>query len=651
MITAFSTEYVASGRNMSVELGGRDRFKFFRRPVVPAIEGAALPPIALSTRPTVKSLHPQSQLLNVPNQKKPFAKPLQAGNTRATHVPPLMTSVGAEVREATTVKDTSDSGTKDAGSQTLYRENECQTDPFTPDYFIQDGTQPEVLAIMELRYGEGLPAALAEVEMIDRVQRRKLVEASLPQGNDPASMEKRLRSLETLERTEWEEREAHIKLLQDERLRQVERALEKREKARESASSDRVDRLRQEKLSVAEMKLKALQEKRLTATRKLTVRHSNPCCEKEERNIIEAHVKHGSRAAPVATANLVEAVNTANYDVRPTLLSFHEGVVELEKNTVPKIEKVKLSDFQPPNEFSAMSEKMTNYQKRKAHCVKEDLEYADKVIQKSKETTAKAASIQDLYRATPRLQRPDTPTLILQGDDEEDREEAMLLLQRLLRGRAVQNDFFDGKERCHGLIEELQAATKAQDGKCFWQPDRLREQEFARQEAMVQSVVDGVIGDVAFGTVDYLYKELLRQQQVAKVDQLRVWAQQTRAEREEAESKRRQNERQLRLKEETQYQQLIETVDSTVESYLNRLVSLAAKTVAEEQAVREALAAESAIIEPNDRIGKEEFVCELIDGFIIPEAKSIAGSKAKHVSDVAVADVAITTSDAMLGDQ
>ena len=554
------------------------------------------------------------------------------------------TDVGAESKDYDPHRDM-DAATQEIGCQTMYRENDCQTDPYSPDYFVPEGHNPEVLAISELRYGEGLPAALAEVEMIDRVQRRKQVESSLPQGADNESMQERLKRLEALERTEWDERESHIKNLQEARLTQVEKALQRREEQREEVSSKRIQQIRETKLREAENKLKTFQDKRLTVTRKLGAKHTNPCCEKSTRDIIEAHVKHGSKAKPVRSNTLVEAVNTANYDVRPTLLSFPEGVKELEKTTVPKIEKVKASDLQPPEE-PAVKLLSTNFQKRKAKGVRDDLDYADKVIEKSKETTAKAASIQDLYRATPRLQRPDTPTLILQGDDEEEREEAMLLLQRLLRGRAVQNDFFDGKERCHGLIEELQAATKAQDGKCFWQPDKLREQEFARQEAMVQSVVDGVVGDVAFGTIDYLFKELSRQQEMAKVDQLRIWAQITRKDREAAEQKRRADEKLLRDKEEHQYGLLVESVDSTIESYLNQLLVQTVKSTATTQALQEELQLAKNVAEPSDEIGKEEYVCELLDQFVIPEVVHLVGEHSQQkTSALAVAEVATSVSD------
>lgn len=52
--------------------------------------------------------------------------------------------------------------------QTIFRESEAQTDPFTPEY-VEDRTSgiPEVLTIKDLMYGKGLPASMAEMELID----------------------------------------------------------------------------------------------------------------------------------------------------------------------------------------------------------------------------------------------------------------------------------------------------------------------------------------------------------------------------------------------------------------------------------------------------------------------------------------------------
>jgi hypothetical protein len=49
----------------------------------------------------------------------------------------------------------------------LYRESEAQTDPFTPEYVIEKDNAPEVLTIAHLKYGRGLPASMAEMELIE----------------------------------------------------------------------------------------------------------------------------------------------------------------------------------------------------------------------------------------------------------------------------------------------------------------------------------------------------------------------------------------------------------------------------------------------------------------------------------------------------
>jgi Cilia- and flagella-associated protein 91 len=52
--------------------------------------------------------------------------------------------------------------------QTIFRESEAQTDPYTPEYVENhaDGV-PEVLSIKDLVYGRGLPASMAEMDLID----------------------------------------------------------------------------------------------------------------------------------------------------------------------------------------------------------------------------------------------------------------------------------------------------------------------------------------------------------------------------------------------------------------------------------------------------------------------------------------------------
>lgn len=63
---------------------------------------------------------------------------------------------------------------------------------------------------MFLSLGRGLPAGLAEVEMIERARAKRAWEASLPPLADLEQMEKRRKMMEEQERKEWAFREQEI---------------------------------------------------------------------------------------------------------------------------------------------------------------------------------------------------------------------------------------------------------------------------------------------------------------------------------------------------------------------------------------------------------------------------------------------------------
>eukprot|EP00997_Jenningsia_sp_PLL12_P006325 NODE_286_length_1962_cov_58.442237_g239_i0.p1 GENE.NODE_286_length_1962_cov_58.442237_g239_i0~~NODE_286_length_1962_cov_58.442237_g239_i0.p1 ORF type:complete len:625 (+),score=232.04 NODE_286_length_1962_cov_58.442237_g239_i0:33-1907(+) len=534
-----------------------------------------------------------------------------------------------------------DGGTRVMMTQTDFRENDCQTDPYTPDYYVEDGKNPEVLAIMTLTHGEGLPAGLAEVEMIDRVRRRKEVEENLPQGSDDAAMQQRLEQLEALEQIEWNEREEHIRELQEERLNQTREALYKREARREEASAARIEVVKLQKLDQTQKQRDKYKTMRQKATRMLEAAHGHATTMTTKRDIIDSYSKHGTRGKPVESRALVEKLQSTNYDVRPTLLGFPEGVQELQRTEAPRIQRVRKEEMQPPKEI-IFEEMPTNYRKRQARQVIKDLEFAHQTILKSKSGPIGTTSIQDLYRATPRLIRPDTPTLILEGDEDEEKEEALVLLQRLLRGRSVQNDFFEGKERCHGLIEELQAAQKAKESEHKYLP-QIRAEEFKEQQAnVVTGVIDAIQGDVIYSTLDYLAKELIRQHEATKFESLRLEAETTRDRRELNERQQRLQEEHLREREDAQYRQIQEINNYTIHTYLDGLINSCTDSTAYQTALQEQLdIIDKESTEGPRNISKEDEVCELMLQFVIPQVQK---EKEKTKSDYALTERATAES-------
>lgn len=61
--------------------------------------------------------------------------------------------------------------------------------------------------------GHGLPAGLAEVEMIERARAKRAWEATLPPLSDLVQLQKRQRMMEEMERQDWAYRESEIERL------------------------------------------------------------------------------------------------------------------------------------------------------------------------------------------------------------------------------------------------------------------------------------------------------------------------------------------------------------------------------------------------------------------------------------------------------
>merc|ERR1719159_1805900 len=129
--------------------------------------------------------------------------------------------------------------TKTVGTQSVYRESEVQTDPYSPDYFIVPNQVPEVLTLTHLTYGAGLPATEAEIKMIQRTRQKRLFEAMLPPPTDEFSLSVRAQLMEAQEFRDWAERERQIRELQDKRLALIKQALDQRAEGRQAEADER----------------------------------------------------------------------------------------------------------------------------------------------------------------------------------------------------------------------------------------------------------------------------------------------------------------------------------------------------------------------------------------------------------------------------
>ena len=220
---------------IDAQVSGPDRYKYFKRPLVPY-------------HPTIVS--------HLIYQKKGGGR--QGGGRR-------INSAGTKnpVDEKFTLNG---GGPVNVSVQTLYRESEAQTDPYSPEFYLAAGVDPdsppEILALSALSFGQGLPASVVELDMIERARAKRVWEQSLPEVVDEESFQRRLRMMEEMELIEWKERENEIERLQEARLEILTNVIKEREIENSNINTERMVKIWQRKLQERDSLVEKLDKKR-----------------------------------------------------------------------------------------------------------------------------------------------------------------------------------------------------------------------------------------------------------------------------------------------------------------------------------------------------------------------------------------------------
>ncbi|KAG5463284.1 MAG: solute carrier, TRAMD3 or PAT1-domain-containing protein [Olpidium bornovanus] len=217
---------------------------------------------------------------------------------------------------------------KTVAVQTAYRESGTQTDPYSPDYVIPPGTQPEILALATLTWNAGLPAGVAELDMIERARAKRAWEATLPEVTDEASFEKRLRMMEEME----------LRELQEARLDILTKLIRKREVENEELNNERIEKIWQKKLQERDSLHEKIERKRIKglqmfslrnwylALRMLDERRKNVDNIIERRDIIADYANYTSRVyAPKARDGIFRDQADGTLQLRDTGMMTFDG--------------------------------------------------------------------------------------------------------------------------------------------------------------------------------------------------------------------------------------------------------------------------------------------------------------------------------------
>ncbi|XP_039913111.1 cilia- and flagella-associated protein 91 [Hirundo rustica] len=587
------------------EVDGRNRYKYFGRP----LSSFKLPPAGV----------PES-VAYIKTETEPH---VQSGHAEGSQI------FGLSFRTL--------------GTQTDYRDGEAQTDPYSPEYVVRSGSVPEILTLATLTWGRGLPAGQAEMEIIDRIREKRAWEAALPPMDSPSNVAERLKMLEAMERKEWAYREEEIEKLQKVQMEVFKKLLQKREENQKKLDAVRLKNQWQNHQKAKEEKIRKIQHDCALMLRKLIAKRKNWMGKLERRDIIKEYNDFSSQTyAPLSRIGFFPDSSSDYYAIKSFYLNTFEGLCELEKSVQHYTSQIKINVPKPKSGYIRKSGRLEAVLAQVHQALLEKKN-------KAKEPKKPPSVCEKVESPVPK-----PPTLILEKTsvEQEEIDLAVICLQKLLRGRALQNMTFEGKEKRLDLIQELRTTHALQeDGQLLLKAQKQMTLSLQRQQDSQMQQLSALERDLAVvegrtlaNMLDFLAKELVRLQEEQKIHALTMLAERQRRMREAEESGRRQLEESRREEEDALFRQVVNVQDRTIDTYLEDIILSSMERTAEEQAREEI---QKRAVEINDiayemesrrtRLQSEEIVAELVYNFLIPEAEKsfmrerVRQSQRKHI--------------------
>ncbi|KAL3920948.1 MAG: hypothetical protein SGPRY_005072 [Prymnesium sp.] len=567
-------------------ISGTNRYKYFRRPIIPF----------MSVQPPEVLFAPTAQTDTVLAPPPPEPEP----------------------------------STRTVECQSDYRETETQTLPYTPDYVLRPGEDPEILVLNALKFNEGLPAGMNEVRMIERARDKRTFEASLPPMTDESSLALRRKMMSEQELRDWGVREDQIFEMQQQKLLAFETGLRAEAEERELHWDERIEDMRQIKLTEKDKEISQIQRRRIKALRKLSEARKNVEQKKEPRDIVSEYADYGSEVyAPLSRSGLITRDKLAHqYETKPVQLNSLEGLLELERSSAAaKMLEPKQID-RPAKEKAVL-----DFKERRERRMQEELDRTDLALKAAKQAKPSEKEQKEqllaAYRDTKPIDRPPTPSVVPPPHDESI-EVASILLQRLLRGRAIQNMMYEGKERRLELIKEL----RTDEGLAV--QDTENDDTVLTQAAADEAAIDSVSGLLIGTTLDEMSKELRRTCEERRIHEIILEAERTRRIRQCEESGRRQKELKEREEQQECVRQIMLVHNSSAASYIDDLCSEVVEEVAKSQAQQEAELKSSRLTQVIDRLEERHsnpraIAGELVNNFVIPEVQRLQERRANEL--------------------
>ncbi|EQC40664.1 hypothetical protein SDRG_01742 [Saprolegnia diclina VS20] len=503
--------------------------------------------------------------------------------------------------------------TRSVGVQTMYRDSEAQTNPYTPDYTIKVGTSPEIATLANLTFANGLPAGMAEIELIERNRKKRAFEASLPPMTDEASFYLRKKMMEQQEKAEWAFREVEIDRVHDQRLQLLEKALIERDHEHEFLTEQRIEALRQRLTQEKDAALEGMQQERVTALRKLSKRRAAAQKILPKRDLKRDIIGEYAAFSSTVYAPMARSGKGGRQPILEVGLATVHAIADIDALEASVAHRLTKQTTKPPPKV------IKTAKDRREAAIEAHLLSMQTKINLSKQGHGPDAATAHKFRQE-KIVRPPTPIYATQDDDDE-LHDAVRLLQKLLRGRAVQNTMYEGKDRRAELIAELRSTEDAHGG------DELEANEAdSHLVRLTKAATDKTQGEVVSELLDFLSKELVRVKEQATLNEFVREAEEERRKREVIEGGKRHAEDHLRAREDAVYRAITRVHEETADNFILDILESVVADDANDTATHESSVASGALASIVSTLEAAQnadavVVRDLLASFLFPEVQ------------------------------
>lgn len=527
--------------------------------------------------------------------------------------------------------------------QTMFRDSEAQTDPYSVDVAETASTGLEILTLGWLSWNNGLPAGINEVRTIERARQRRAWEAALPAPFDKTTEEIRNSMIRAIEINEWQFREELIAATASLREELAQKLM--REKCRENKLryEDRLNKYVQKKKEEKFQKIEKLKKNFNRQLRKLIFNRQKLNKKYQKWDAIS---KFTDKTSDLYAPQLRFGENPSNWHEKiaprcgfwrafKKLEIMHFTTSDIPTSLLPAFDFQKKSK---PKEYGKdLCIHYTKWTEKNLERLHEEL----KAIRWKRISAPEQCSLKKKIQV--HGHESYTPTVTPIPDEEEELFQACLFLQKTIKGRAIQAVMFEGRVKCQELIEELKSThalqshmedIKGQMRKRVYGLQRQAEIERI-QEKKKNEILFALEGKTTGDMLDFLSKELLRLQNERNTHALALLAEQERHKREAVEAGRRQKEEQRRREHDEMFKQIIKMCQNTVQVFMDEAFienkNWLALREAREQVTAIAKKIDQAanettlipMLQRSNMVEEEEIIADLIHNYALPEAEKI----------------------------